>query len=100
MWLHFRMMVKWELTEEGCNFMENENRFSFGYRGKKEVADLIYETIENIFNREIMLHKKRKEIIKEIHISVNKEAFNIDKEGIYVKTGMPVISARIITDKL
>lgn len=80
--------------------MENENRLLLGYRRKEEVADMIYETIENIFNREIMLHKKRKEIIKEIHISVNKEALNIDKEGTYVRTGVPLISGTIIADKL
>ena len=80
--------------------MENENRIAIGYGGEKEIAYEIYKIIARILNEEIKRAMKDKEIIKEIHLFVNKEVLEADKGRIYAKTDIPSVSCKVITDIL
>lgn len=103
MWLHFRMIAERELTVVGCELfkvMDNGNRIAIGHGGKKEIACEIFKTIAQTLNKEIEDAVKKKEIIKEIHVYVNKEVYEADGGRIYAKTDIPSVSCKVITDIL
>jgi hypothetical protein len=92
------------INGDGCELfkvMDNGNRIAIGHGEKKEIACVIFKTIAQALNQEIEYAVKKKKIIKEIHVYVNKEVlYEADDGRIYVKTDIPVVSCNVITDVL
>lgn len=96
------------INESNCltcrEAVSSQSKIAIGYGGKNAIADEIFKSIAQILNKEIECARKKnrktKEVITEIHLFVNKEAFETDKGRIYTRTDMPSVKCKVITDVL